>query len=265
MTESVPATASATSRNTLANDFAGSSVVVTGGARGSGLATAKAFASSGAKVVIVDLDAGALEEANAEVGGAFGTVAVDLTGSEVGDKVGAALNGLPPLRVWVNNAGIVSHQTADEVTIADFEAVQQKNVSTVLNGAKIARAHFGQHEDHSIVNISSEAALRAMARRLSYGVSKTAVLGITRYLAHEWGPQKIRVNAICPGHIATRLTDFNPDGPDAAFHKQMLASLPIPRRGAPADIAGAALFLSSSLATYVTGQALPVDGGWSLI
>ena len=256
---------SAPSTRTLATDFAGSTAVITGGARGIGLATAKAFAASGAKIVIVDLDADALAAAKAEAGGDFGTVAVDLTGPDVADKVGAALEGLPPLRVWVNNAGIVSHQTADELTIADFEAVQQKNVSTVLNGAKIARAHFGQHEDHSIVNISSEAALRAMARRLSYGVSKTAVLGITRYLANEWGPQKIRVNAICPGHIATRLTDFDPNGPDAEFHRRMLANLPVPRRGRPEDIAGAALFLSSSLATYITGQALPVDGGWSLI
>jgi NAD(P)-dependent dehydrogenase (short-subunit alcohol dehydrogenase family) len=246
-------------------DFADSTVVITGAARGIGFATAQAFHGAGATVLLVDLDEAAAAASAKELGDRAVSVGVDLTDARAPEVLSEAVTALPPLRAWINNAGVVSHNTADDVTLEEFESVQHKNSTTVLMGCQVARKHFGAFDDHAIVNISSEAALRSMARRISYGVSKTAVLGITRYLAHEWGPHKIRVNAICPGHIATRLTEFTEGTPDAAFHHQLLDSLPLARRGAPEDIAGAALFLSSHLATYVTGQALPVDGGWSAI
>ncbi len=245
--------------------FDGATAVVTGGARGIGLATAQAFAAAGARVLLLDLDKGALDEAVAANPAVdFATAAVDLTDESSAATIRDALASLPPVRVWINNAGIVSHASSDDVTIEEFERVQRKNATTVLFGAKLAREHMGSFDDHSIVNISSLAALVAMDRRIAYGVSKTAVLGLTNYLAHDWGQFKIRVNAICPGHIATRLTSFKPGTADGAFHEQLLSSLPVARRGTPDDIAGAALFLSSPLATYVTGTALPVDGGWHL-
>ncbi|MGH3245580.1 MAG: SDR family NAD(P)-dependent oxidoreductase [Trebonia sp.] len=245
--------------------FSGSTAVVTGGARGIGLAIGRFFAAAGAEVLLLDLDQGALAEAvGAEPAAGFATAAVNLTDEACADIVRDALTSMPPVRTWVNNAGIVSHASSDDVTIEEFEGVQRKNATTMLLGAKMAREHMGSFDDHSIVNISSLAALRTMDRRIAYGVSKTAVLGISNYLAHDWGRHKIRVNAICPGHISTRLTAFKPGTADGAFHEQLLSRLPVARPGTPDDIAGAALFLSSPLATYVTGAVIPVDGGWHL-
>lgn len=245
--------------------FAGSTAVVTGGGRGIGLAIGRCFALAGASVLLLDLDKRALDEAvAAHPEGNFATAAVDLTDEACASTVHDALADLPPVRTWINNAGVVSHASCDDVTIEEFERVQRKNATTVLFGAKLARKQMGSFDDHSIVNISSLAALRTMDRRIAYGVSKTAVLGITNYLAHDWGQYRIRVNAICPGHISTRLTAFKPGTPDSAFHEQLLSRLPIARRGTPDDVAGAALFLSSPLAAYVTGTEIPVDGGWHL-
>ena len=255
---------SASLMSRFAESFVGSTVVVTGGARGIGLATAQAFAAGGADVLLLDLDKVALDEAIATNPDRFSGVCVDLTDETAVEQVGQALAGAAPLKVWINNAGVVSHNTADDVTLEEYESVQHKNATTVLSGAKIARAHMGSFDDHSIVNISSLAAIKAMNRRISYGVSKTSVLAITRYLAFEWGTHGIRVNAICPGHIATRLTQFAEGTKDAEFHAELLARLPVSRRGTGDDIAGAALYLSSSLATYVTGNAIVVDGGWAL-
>jgi len=245
--------------------FDGSTTVVTGGGRGIGLAIGRYFALAGASVLLLDLDKGALDEAvAAHPAAGFATVAADLTDEASADTIRDALTGLPPVKNWINNAGIVSHASSDDVTIEEFERVQRKNATTVLFGAKLARKAMGSFDDHSIVNISSLAALRSMDRRIAYGVSKTAVLGITNYLAHDWGRFGIRVNAICPGHISTRLTAFTPGTADGNFHEALLSRLPVARRGVPDDIAGAALFLSSSLATYITGTAIPVDGGWHL-
>jgi 2-deoxy-D-gluconate 3-dehydrogenase len=245
--------------------FTGSTAVVTGGSRGIGLAIGRYFAQAGAEVLLLDLDKAALDEALvAHPGSGFATAAIDLTDEACASTVRDALAGLPPVRAWINNAGIVSHASSDDVTIEEFERVQRKNATTVLFGAKLAREHMGSFDDHSIVNISSLAALRAMDRRIAYGVSKTAVLAMTNYLANDWGRFGIRVNAICPGHISTRLTAFKPGTADGAFHEQLLSRLPIARRGTPDDIAGTALYLSSPLAAYVTGAAIPVDGGWHL-
>jgi NAD(P)-dependent dehydrogenase (short-subunit alcohol dehydrogenase family) len=249
----------------MARWFAGSTTVVTGGGRGIGLAIGRCFTRAGARVLLLDLDKAALDEAVAahpEAG--FATAAVDLADDACMSTVRDALTGLPPVKNWSNNAGIVSHASSDDVAIEEFERVQRKNATTVLIGAKLAREVMGSFDDHSIVNISSLAALRTMDRRIAYGVSKTAVLGMTNYLAHDWGRHRIRVNAICPGHISTRLTAFKPGTADGTFHEELLSRLPIARRGTPDDIAGAALFLSSPLATYVTGVTIPVDGGWHL-
>lgn len=245
--------------------FDGSTAVVTGGGRGIGLAIGRYFALAGASVLLLDLDKGALDEAvAAHPAAGFATAPADLTDEASAGTIRDALASLPPVRVWVNNAGIVSHASSDDVAIEEFERVQHKNATTVLFGAKLAREAMGSFDDHSIVNISSLAALRTMDRRIAYGVSKTAVLGLTRYLAHDWGRHGIRVNAICPGHINTRLTAFTPGTADSSFHETLLSRLPVARRGAPDDIAGAALFLSSPFATYITGTAIPVDGGWHL-
>lgn len=115
--------------------------------------------------------------------------------------------------------------------------------------------------DRAIVNITSLVVDKAIPDRLSYAASKAALQSITRYAASEWGRHGIRVNAISPGYVDTRLTRWADDDPRMVAKRQTLATLPLPRAGTVEDIANAVLFLASDEARYITGVTLPVDGG----
>lgn len=245
----------------------GRSAVVTGAARGIGLAVATMLHEVGMAVLLVDRDAEELGRAAATLGTGGGpavqSLVCDLTSEVSGPAMSESVSTLPPLAVWVNNAGRVSHQDAEDVDLEEFEQVLRDNTSSALRGSQVAFRAMA--DGGSIVNIVSLVTEKALPQRLSYSTSKAALENVTRYTAAEWGPRGVRVNAISPGYIDTRLTDWPTDDPRAAHKRATLATVPLRRAGTPADIAHTVLYLSSPLASYVTGQVIYLDGGWHVV
>jgi NAD(P)-dependent dehydrogenase (short-subunit alcohol dehydrogenase family) len=250
--------------------LAGATAVVTGAARGIGYQIATTLQEVGMTVVLVDRDGDELASAAKDLSGRGAPVVpmvAELAEPDGLTGVEAELDDLPPLRVWVNNAGVVSHQAAEDVDLAEFERVVRNNAGTALRGGQVAFRHMRREEatvDRAIVNLSSMLAEKALPERLSYATSKSALQTVTRYAAQEWGPYGIRVNAVSPGYVDTRLTQWADDDPRQVAKRQAVSTLALRRAGTVADIAGAVLFLASPLAAYVTGTVLRVDGGWHL-
>lgn len=247
-------------------ELAGLTAVVTGSARGIGLRIAARLQEVGMCAVLLDRDADELDRAAAELAGTGRAVpvAADLGTDDGLAGLAATLGGLPPLAVWVNNAGVVSHQAAEDVDVDVFEQVLRDNTSSALRGCQAAYRAMPADGPRAIVNISSLVVDKVLPLRLSYAASKAAIESVTRYAAQEWGPRGIRVNAISPGYIETRLTRWPAGDPREVAKQQTLRSLALPRAGTVDDIADTVLYLSSSLSSYVTGHVVRVDGGWHL-
>jgi 3-oxoacyl-[acyl-carrier protein] reductase len=248
--------------------MAGATAVVTGAARGIGYRIASTLQEVGMTVVLVDRDGDELERAAKDLsGGQVVPVVTELTEPDGLAGVEAELAGLPPLRVWVNNAGVVSHQAVEDVDLAEFERVLRVNTESALRGSQVAFAAMRAEDagvDRAIVNLSSLLADKALPERMSYATSKNALQTVTRYAAQEWGRYGIRVNAVSPGYVDTRLTAWPEDDPRQIAKRRAVSTLALRRAGTTDDIANAVLFLASPLAAYVTGTVLRVDGGWHL-
>lgn len=237
-------------------------VVVTGAASGIGKATALLLRERGSEVVAVDLDEEGL--ADAAAAGAE-TVACDLTRA---DERARLIETAGEVDGLVNAAGIIRLIPVPDVTEEDWDSILAVNVKAVFFLAR----DFGlrMKPGDAIVNLSSVAGkASATTEALAYGTSKAAVLGITRGLAYFFGPKGVRVNAVLPGITDTPMQDKVLDeiavirGTTAdALHQARLATVPLQNRGCtPREMADAITFLLSSSASYVTGQALAVDGG----
>jgi 2-dehydro-3-deoxy-D-gluconate 5-dehydrogenase len=246
--------------------------IVTGGARGIGLAISYRLAEAGASVLIADVDAKAAEEACL----AFKDcgkkpIAVQCDISVEGDvrmMVDFAVDNMGGIDILVNNAGIYPRKPLAETSAADLERVMGINLKgTFLCSREAARNMTKQNTGGSIINIVSIGAVHPSRDGLAaYESSKGAVLTMTKSLALELAPNDIRVNAIAPGGILTE--GVMTGGYDAtsaqgkAQLKAFMARMPLGRMGRPDDVAGVALFLASSLADYMTGTVITVDGGF---
>lgn len=251
--------------------LAGKVALITGAATGIGRASAILFAQSGARVILVDVRLPELEEAVRlvrEAGGrteAATYVVADLTQPEQCERaVQEGVQTYGRLDVLFNNAGVgtlVVGGTVETIDLDRWDLAQDVNVRAIYLVSRAAIPHLRAAGGGSIVNTASVAALRSSRPRPShaYAASKGAVLALTRAMAVSLGKDRIRVNAICPGLIRTRLTvDIVEAAGNAAAEDD---GIPIGRVGEPEDIARTALFLASDAASFITGTQIVVDGG----
>lgn len=238
--------------------------VVTGGGSGFGAGIARRFAIEGAQVVIADIDRAAAETVLQEIGGNAVAVEADVTQREqVARMIDTAVDHFGRLDILVNNAGY-SHRNAPllEITEADYDLCFDVNVKAIFHATQVAVPVFRKQGGGVIVNTSSTAGLRPRPGLSWYNATKGAVNTLTKSLAVELAPDRIRVNAICPVIGETGLLETFmgvADTPDA--RAKFVATIPLGRLSTPQDIATAAVFLASDEAAFITGVLMEVDGG----
>jgi NAD(P)-dependent dehydrogenase (short-subunit alcohol dehydrogenase family) len=246
----------------------GKTAVITGAATGIGRASALLFARAGARVTIADLREAELARTEADVratGGEVVSVAADLARPDRCEAVVAeAMRAFGRLDVLLNNAGVgtmVVGGTVESISLDHWNLAQDVNVRAIYLVTRAAVPHLRNAGGGAVVNIASVSAFRGSVERPShaYAASKGAVLALTRAMAASYGRDRIRVNAICPGTIRTRLTADIVDRVERAARDG--SGIPLGRVGEPEDIARCALFLASEDASFITGTEIVVDGG----
>jgi NAD(P)-dependent dehydrogenase (short-subunit alcohol dehydrogenase family) len=244
--------------------------LVTGAARGIGLAAARKLADEGARVLLSDIDAAELQSA------AQGLVADGLQVvpviADVSDRVAIARMVETAMAQWgridilVNNAAIVDDSDIAHLTPERWRKVMSVNLDSVLYCAQAALPHLQKSPSPSIINIASIQGIRGQPNALAYASAKGGVVNLTRCMAVDFGPVGVRVNAVAPGYIDTRMAlmhggehEHQTDWFQDVFIKH--GRLPLRRPGTVEDVAGPILFLASDDSRYMTGQVLVVDGG----
>jgi NAD(P)-dependent dehydrogenase (short-subunit alcohol dehydrogenase family) len=226
--------------------------VVTGAGSGIGREIARVFAASGARIAGFDLSADA-SDAVVEKLDVRDPEAVDAAAANVYAEAGR-------IDILVNCAGIREIRSALEITPEEWRAVIDVNLNGVFYWCQTAARRMRETGGGAIVNLSSVGGLIGLSNRPAYSASKHAIVGLTKSLSHDLAPYGIRVNAICPGVIRTPMTESY--WSDERFERDLETVVPLGRGGVTNDVAQAALYLASEMSGYVTGVALPVDGGW---
>ncbi|MCP4755730.1 MAG: SDR family oxidoreductase [Proteobacteria bacterium] len=241
--------------------------VITGAASGIGRATVLLFAREGAKVVAADVNHEALNDLVSEVEKEGGTAIAKKTDvsveAEVKDLIDYALGRFSQVDIVCNNAGIVGDlENVDGFSGQNWLDVYGVNVMGAVYAVKYAAKHMQERKRGSIVNTSSVAGIRSGAGTNAYSASKAALINFTQTVACDLGESNIRVNAVCPGLIQTGMTQpFFDIAIERGKEDKLGSRCELKRYGLPDEIAQAILFLASDDASYITGQALPVDGG----
>jgi NAD(P)-dependent dehydrogenase (short-subunit alcohol dehydrogenase family) len=245
----------------------GKCAVITGGASGIGAGSARVFAREGARVAVLDRTLDQAEEVMGELpevgAGEHVAIEVDVASADSVEAAFAAIDSaFGRVDSLVNSAGVRGTGSPLDASLAEWKLVVDVNLTGTFHCAQLAaRRMVEQGGGGAIVNIASTAGLLAVNKRTAYCASKAGVIGLTRSLALDLGEHGIRVNAICPGLTKTGLT--MPYYEDQDWVEQVEADIPLRRSGEPRDLAESIAFLASDMASYVSGVALPVDGGMS--
>ncbi|MBC3477867.1 SDR family oxidoreductase [Pseudomonas taiwanensis] len=250
--------------STFPNLLQGRRVLVTGGARGLGYAFAQAIAQAGARVVIADVLAGRVQQAACELSGMgldVSGVSLDLASPESIDAcIERTVKRLGGLDGLVNNASITNSggKSCEEMDIETWDQVMQVNVRGTWLMTRAALPALRESGRGAIINLASDTPLWGAPNLLAYVASKGAVIAMTRSLARELGNANITVNAIAPGLVLVEATAYVPE----ARHRLYTEQRAIQRPQLPDDVSGAVLFALSDLSRFITGQTLPVNGGF---
>jgi NAD(P)-dependent dehydrogenase (short-subunit alcohol dehydrogenase family) len=242
----------------------GEIAIVTGGARGIGRAVVEVFAAHGAKVVFCDLDPDLGQSAEQDLGDRTRFVKADVSvEADIAAMARECVDTFGPASILVNNAGVNANFDATTMTGDDWDHFMGVDLKSAWLGAKYVLPHMREVGRGAIVNVASMHALATLEGFFPYAAAKSGLVGMTRSLALDFGPHGIRVNAVAPGYIRTRLVqdsiDRNPD--PAAAEQSMVAGIALRRIGKPVEIANAIRFLASDEASYITGTTLHIDGG----
>lgn len=232
--------------------------IVTGAARGIGLATARLLASRGSRVVLADIDAEELERAVQGMPEALAVPCDVSDADQVTAMIARAVEWSGRIDALVNNAGVADFRPLAETDLAAWRRIMAVNLDGVFLCSQAAIPHLVQSRG-AIVNIASISGLRASTLRVAYGTSKAAVIHLTRQQAAELGQYGVRANCVAPGPVDTKLAlAVHSPAIRAAYHD----AIPLNRYGQEAEIAEAIAFLCSDQASYITGQVLAADGGF---
>jgi len=236
--------------------------VITGGAQGIGKAIALQFASEGAKLVLSDIDEGAVQATAAQIGKEKNVETLGVKGnvSQLADcekLVDASLDRFGRIDILINNAGITRDNLLMRMSDDEWDSVIAVNLKGVFNCTKAAIRPMMKQRKGRIVNIASVVGLMGNAGQANYSASKGGVVALTKTCAREFASRNILVNAVAPGFIRTRMTDALTE----EQRKKLLELIPLGRLGEPEDVAKVVFFLCSEDSSYITGHVVSVNGG----
>jgi NAD(P)-dependent dehydrogenase (short-subunit alcohol dehydrogenase family) len=241
-------------------------VAISGGAQGLGLSTAQCMASHGAKVFLLDIDAEKAQAAAKTIVSDVEHIALRCDVTDEADRAEAieAVHRIGGrIDVLVNNAGVQYHSNAEAIEPDRWRQLMAVNLDAVMFLSQAAARIMIQQQSGSIINIASLSAMFGLPGRVAYTTSKTALLGLTRNLAVDWAKHKIRVNAVCPGYHSTPLfEEYVQRG--VLDPERICRRIPMGRLGKPEEVGQTVTFLASELSSYITGQQIFVDGGYSV-
>lgn len=243
----------------------GKRALVTGGSKGLGKVIATALAEAGADVALASRSLEECRAAAREISSTTGRKAIPIAAdvvkeSDVQRMVDTAQKDLGPIDILINNAGTNIRGNAHDLSESDWDTVVDVNLKAPFLVSKLLGPQMCKRGWGRVINMGSIMSVVALAGRAPYASAKAGLLNLTRVLALEWAQRGVTVNAICPGPFAT---DMNkPLLADPEKYKAFVAKIPMGRWGELHEVAGAAVFLASDAASYVTGIPLFVDGGW---
>lgn len=244
----------------------GRRALITGGSKGLGRVMARALAQAGADVAVVSRSLEECRRAAAEISGettrkAVGLAADVTVSADVERMAAQAAEALGPIDILVNSAGVNIRGAAEALAEAEWDAVIDVNLKGPFLCARRLGPGMCERGWGRVINMGSILSVIAIPGRSPYAASKAGLLNLTRVLALEWANRGVTVNAICPGPFATEMN--KPLLEDPEKYKGFVSKIPMGRWGELHEVAGAAVFLASDAASYVTGSALFVDGGWT--
>lgn len=248
-------------------DLNGKVALVTGGNGGIGLGMALGLAKAGALVVVAarnaEKSAAAVEALRAAGSDSF-ALAADVTDeASVTALFGAVAERCGRLDILINNAGTTVRKPVDQLTLAEWNSVMDTNLTSAFLCCRAAYPLMQRAGGGKIVNIGSMASIFGMPYAPAYGASKGGIVQLTKAMAASWAKEGIQVNAVLPGWIQTDLTD-GARAQVPGLNDRVIARTAAGRWGQPQDLAGIAVFLSSAGSDFITGTAIPVDGGYSI-